>query len=65
MRRIVLIFIFSLCLSPAYSYWVWTPKSGKWVNPKTAVKPTPKEQFNFAKELYDIKKYDDARREFA
>lgn len=53
-----------LLASPAYPYWIWTPKSGKWVNPKTAVKPTPKEQFDFSKGFYDIKKYEDAKREF-
>ena len=48
----------------AYPYWIWTPKTGKWVNPKTAVKPNPKEQFDLAKSFYDEKKYEDAKREF-
>jgi len=57
--------LFSIAwVSPAYSYWIWTPKTGKWVNPKTAVKPTPKEQFGLAKGLYDQKKYEEAKREF-
>jgi len=47
----------------AYPYWIWTPKSGKWVNPKTMPKPTPKEQFEYAKSFYDGKKYEDAKRE--
>jgi len=34
----------SLAVSPASAYWIWTPKSGKFINPKNAVKPTPKEQ---------------------
>lgn len=66
MRRktcIVALIFFSLSLSPAYSYWIWTPKSGKWVNPKNQVKPTPKEQFDFAKGLFDQKLYEDAKRE--
>jgi len=54
----------ALSLSPAYAYWIWTPKTGKWINPKTAVKSTPKEQFNFAKNFYDAKEYEDAKREF-
>jgi outer membrane protein assembly factor BamD (BamD/ComL family) len=63
------IFIFSLlffCLltQRAYPYWIWTPKTGEWVNPKSAVKPTPKEQFDFAKSFYDGEKYEDAKREF-
>lgn len=67
MKRIAIIFaviLFALSLSPAYAYWIWTPKTGKWINPKTAVKTTPKEQFELAKGFYDSKKYEDARREF-
>ncbi len=67
MRRITIIFIIiflTLSLSPAYAYWIWTPKTGKWINPKTAVKPTPQEQFDLAKSFYDIKKYEEAKREF-
>jgi len=67
MRRIAVIFIISffvLSSSPAYAYWIWTPKTGKWTNPKTAAKSTPKEQFDVAKDFYDAKKYDDAKREF-
>ncbi len=66
MRRLILaiITIFILSVSPAYPYWIWTPKTGKWVNPKTTVKTTPKEQFDFAKGFYDIKNYEEAKREF-
>lgn len=55
-----------LCFAaqPVYAYWIWTPKTGKWVNPKTMAKPTPKEQLVFAKSFYDEKKYEDAKREF-
>ena len=66
MKRLILIFIFffSLSVVPEYSYWIWTPKTGKWVNPKTQVKPTPKEQFDFAQSFYNEKKYEDAKSEF-
>ncbi len=66
MRRTILISLIFLALSisQAYPYWIWTPKSGKWINPKTAVKQTPKEQFDFAKSLYEEKKYEEAKREF-
>lgn len=67
MRRIIIIigFIFlGLSVSPVYPYWIWTPKTGKWINPKHAVKPSPKEQFAFAKAFYDEKKYEEAKREF-
>jgi outer membrane protein assembly factor BamD len=67
MKRLIpiLIIVFSLCaVGSAQAYWLWTPKTGKWINPKTAVKPSPKEQFVVAKELCDTKKYEEAKREF-
>lgn len=67
MKRLIflLLIIFSLSVPKAYSYWLWTPKTGKWVNPKAEVKSTPKEQFVFAQSFYDLKKYDEAKREFS
>jgi len=66
MRQIILslCIIFAVSVTPAYSFWIWTPKSGKWVNPKNLPKDSPKAQFDYAKGFYDEKKYDDAIREF-
>jgi TolA-binding protein len=67
MRSIIIstaLVILGLSLSPVYAYWIWTPKTNKWINPRAVVKPTPKEQFEFAKSLYDIKNYEEAKREF-
>jgi outer membrane protein assembly factor BamD (BamD/ComL family) len=67
MKRIAAIFIVLFLLvsvSQAHAYWIWTPKTGKWVNPKNAAKSSPKEQFEFAKDFYSGKKYEDAAREF-
>lgn len=67
MKRRILFFllVFSfLCQSNSYAYWIWTPKSGKWVNPKNMPKSSPKEQFEWAKSFYDAKKWEDAKREF-
>ena len=66
MRRVILVFlvIFSLSAGTAYPFWIWTPKTGKWVNPKNTPKEDPKAQFDFAKGFYDEKKLDDALREF-
>lgn len=49
---------------PAHAFWVWTPETNKWVNPKYSVKDTPKEQFDFAMEFFEAKEYKDAIREF-
>ncbi len=67
MKKLILIFtivFLGLCVTPAYPYWIWTPKTKKWVNPKALPKSTPKEQFEFAKSFYSLKKYQDAQREF-
>jgi len=66
MKRIILAFLLISCLfiQPAYSYWIWTPKSGKWVNPKSLPKDNPKEQFAYAKSFFDNNKFEDAKREF-
>ena len=66
MKRIIIIsFVFwAFLINSAYPFWVWTPKTGKWINPKSAVKPTPKEQLDYALSLYDIKNYKEADREF-
>ena len=66
MKRIILslLIISFLSIQPAYSYWIWTPKSGKWVNPKNLSKDNPKEQFVYAKSFFDNNKYEEAKREF-
>jgi len=67
MRRIILIFtiiFFAWGANQAYPYWIWTPKTGKWVNPKYAIKPTPAEQLAYAQSIYKQKKYKEAIREF-
>jgi len=66
MRRTTIFFllIFTLTANPAYSFWIWTPKSGKWVNPKNVAKDSPKAQFDYALSFYTDKKFEDALREF-
>lgn len=62
------IFIFAICsffLSQnAFAFWMWTPETNKWVNPKYDVKETPKLQLEFAKDLYKAKDYKKAISEF-
>lgn len=61
MSLLIISFLWS---QPAYAYWIWTPKTGKWINPKTMPKENPKDQFVYAKSFYDDKKYEEAKREF-
>jgi len=66
MKRIILslLIISFLSIQPAYSFWIWTPKSGKWVNPKSLPKDNPKEQYAYAHSFLEINKYEEAKREF-
>ena len=54
---VLLVFLF-----PSFSHavWIWTPETGKFINPKWAVKSTPKEQLEYALALWDGKKYPQA-----
>ena len=59
---IALLLVF-FCQTPAFSLWIWTPKTGKWMNPKQAVKSNPDQQLDFVKSLYDIRNYAEAKQE--
>jgi len=62
-----LIASFLLCAVSArvsQAYWLWTPETKKFVNPKYAVKDSPKEQFEWAMSFYDAKDYERAATEF-
>ena len=40
-------------VSPAWGYWIWTPRTGKWVNPKSQPKDSPQEQLEYALSLFE------------
>ncbi|MBI4845922.1 MAG: tetratricopeptide repeat protein, partial [Candidatus Omnitrophica bacterium] len=67
MRRFINLFIFFYLLMmvvPCYGYWVWSPKTGKWVNPVYHTFDTPEEQFVWAKGYFDEADYRKAISEF-
>jgi outer membrane protein assembly factor BamD len=54
-----------LVLAPgARAFWIWTPESGKWSNPKYDVKPSPKEQLEYAHTFFNARQYPEALREY-
>ena len=53
-----------LPISYSYAFWVWTPETNQWVNPKYAVKETPKEQLQYALESFNEKDWKKAIEEF-
>jgi len=62
---IVSLFVFSaLAWSPCYGFWIWSPKTGKWINPAYHSFDTPKEQFEWAKGFFDDNEYRRAMSEF-
>ena len=65
-RLILIIIALSICLSaiPSSAYWVWTPQTKKWVNPKYAPKDTPKEQLLYSMDFFEAKDYKKALTEF-
>ncbi len=64
-RNFFLISLFQVFItSSVFAFWVWTPETNKWVNPKFAVKETPKIQLKHAESLYQAKDYKKAIDEF-
>jgi len=47
-----------------FAFWMWTPETNKWVNPKFAVKETPRLQLEFAQKFTKTKDYKKAIAEF-
>ena len=67
LRILLFIFLFSFFapgVRNGLAFWVWTPETNKWVNPKYAVKDTPSEQIQFALTFYQQQKYKEAIAEF-
>lgn len=64
MKRKIVILVSMLFCIQGFAYWEWTPKTGKWINPKYAVKDTPKEQFEWAEQFKKEGNIDIAIREY-
>ena len=61
---LITVLMVAFTCSEATAYWIWSPDSGKWVNPKKNAKDTPEEQLAWAMEFYNKKDYDRALEEF-
>lgn len=61
---IITIIIVTSFVQVSRADWIWTPESGKWVNPKYAVKDSPQEQFDYAMAYYIAKDYKKSLNEF-
>lgn len=50
--------------SRVFAFWMWTPESNQWVNPKYDVKDSPPKQLEYAEGFYEAKDYKKAIAEF-
>jgi outer membrane assembly lipoprotein YfiO len=50
--------------SAVQAFWIWTPETNRWVNPKYAIKDTPQEQLEYALGFFNAKDYPKATDEF-
>lgn len=53
-----------VCASSAHAFWVWSPGSKTMINPKFAVKDSPREQFNWAMRFFKQNDFQRAADEF-
>jgi len=65
-RRIIFLSLLFLGLLPSLSraVWIWTPETGKFINPKWEVKATPQDQLEYAQSFMDQGKCPKAMDEF-
>ncbi|UCB56802.1 MAG: outer membrane protein assembly factor BamD [Candidatus Omnitrophota bacterium] len=69
MRRHIVSFVTMVIILGSYAkissaYWIWTPQTGKFINPKYAVKETPQKQFDWAMTFFEAEDYKKAIAEF-
>jgi len=63
-KTIIFLFIFTLCATSAYPFWIWSPKTQKWKNPKYSALATPYLQYKEAVKIFDSGDYKKAHKEF-
>ncbi len=61
---ILLVFSVFLFENTSSAFWLWSPKTNKWVNPKYAVKDTPNEQYEWAMRFFKEGQFDRSAEEF-
>lgn len=67
MKKISVVIVIFLCTfiqKGVRSAWIWTPESGRWINPKYSVKDTPREQYEWATRLMELGEYNKAIKKF-
>lgn len=63
-KTLLFLSLFIFLETRAESAWIWTPESGRWINPKYSLKDTPQEQYEWAMRLLDLGEYNQAVKRF-
>ncbi|MCK9614952.1 MAG: outer membrane protein assembly factor BamD [Candidatus Omnitrophica bacterium] len=63
-KKIIIFCIVAIMPFEAYSFWIWSPKTQKWKDPKYSALATPFLQFKEAEKFFNEKKYKEALQEF-
>jgi outer membrane assembly lipoprotein YfiO len=63
-KRLIITLIFLSISFKAYPFWIWSPKTQKWKNPKYSALAVPYLQYKAALKLFEEEKYKEAYREF-
>jgi len=63
-KKLIISIIFLSVSINAYSFWIWSPKTQKWKNPKYSALAVPYLQYKEALKFFEEEKYKDAYREF-
>jgi outer membrane protein assembly factor BamD len=64
MRKIAIFLVISLFSLNAYSFWIWSPKTKKWKNPKYSALVTPYLQYREALKYFEKDNFKVAHRKF-
>ncbi len=64
MRKSIILLILLLFSFDVYPFWIWSPKTQEWKNPKYAALATPYLQYKQALKSFEEERFKDAYREF-
>ena len=64
MRKSIILLILLLFSFNAYPFWIWSPKTQEWKNPKYVALATPYLQYKQALKSFEEEKFKDAYQEF-
>ncbi|MFH1519236.1 MAG: outer membrane protein assembly factor BamD [Candidatus Omnitrophota bacterium] len=64
MKKYIILLILILFSAKVYPFWIWSPKTQEWKNPKYSALATPYLQYKQALKLFEEEKFKEAYQEF-